>query len=67
MRAAMMKSNGEQLAGQAVRQGFSSQYSQRCNSTCRRFLLMNGEAASFLFSMANLGWGREIVDYFCVV
>ena len=31
-RAAMMKSNGEQLAGQAALQGFSSQYSQRSNS-----------------------------------
>ncbi len=31
-RAAMMKSNGEQLTGQATLQGFSSQYSQRSNS-----------------------------------
>jgi hypothetical protein len=31
-RAAMMKSAGEQLAGQASLQGFSSQYSHRNNS-----------------------------------
>jgi len=31
-RAAMMKSKGEQLTGQACLQGFSSQYSQRNSS-----------------------------------
>jgi hypothetical protein len=39
-RAAMMKSKGEQLAGQASLQGFSSQYSHRSNSVWSWCLVM---------------------------
>ena len=39
-RAAMMKSNGEQLTGQAFLQGFSSQYSHLSNSVWSWCLVM---------------------------
>src|SRR5512140_3416146 len=50
-RAAMMKSNGEQLAGQAFWHGLSSQYSQRWSSTWSRFLVINGDSMALLFSI----------------
>jgi hypothetical protein len=43
-RAAMIKSNGEQLAGQASLQGFSSQYSHLDSSSCSCALVMMSES-----------------------
>src|SRR3990172_5103533 len=53
-RAAMMKSNGEQLAGQAVLQGFSSQYSHLNSWAWSRCLVMIRESMFTFFSIEHL-------------
>src|SRR5512147_3030414 len=53
-RAAMMKSKGEQLTGQASLQGFSSQYSQRSNSVWSWCLVMIWVLILPFFSMEHL-------------
>jgi hypothetical protein len=53
-RAAMIKSNGEQLAGQATLQGFSSQYSHLDSSTWSCALVMMSEATVLVSMEAPL-------------
>jgi hypothetical protein len=60
-RAAMIKSAGEQWAGQASLQGFSSQYSQRNNSVWSWAGVMTSEL-TFTFSTEHL-WISYDVEF----
>jgi hypothetical protein len=58
-RAAMMKSKGEQLTGQACVQGLSSQYSQRSNSVWSWCRVMIRESTLPYFCMEHLNMDFE--------
>jgi hypothetical protein len=55
----MIKSNGEQLTGQAFVQGFSSQYSHRSNSAWSWCLVMIRESTLPFFCMEHLDFEFE--------
>jgi len=59
-----MKSNGEQLTGQAFVQGFSSQYSHLSNSAWSWCLVMILESTVPFFCMEHLDWKNEL-DFLC--
>jgi hypothetical protein len=58
-RAAMMKSKGEQLTGQALVQGFSSQYSHLSNSAWSWCLVMIRESTLPFLCMEHLDYEFE--------
>src|SRR5215207_3369221 len=63
-RAAIMKSNGEQLTGQARVQGFSSQYSHLSSSVWSCCLVMIRESTLPFFCMEHLDCEKEL-DLLC--
>jgi hypothetical protein len=63
-RAAIIKSKGEQLTGQALVQGFSSQYSHLSSSVWSWWLVMILESTVLFFCMEHLNSGNEL-DFLC--
>jgi hypothetical protein len=63
-RAAIMKSNGEQLTGHAWVQGFSSQYSHLSSSVWSWCLVMIRESTLPFFCMEHLNFEKEL-DLLC--
>jgi hypothetical protein len=63
-RAAMIKSNGEQLTGHAFVQGFSSQYSHLSNSVWSWCLAIILESTLPFLSMEHLNREKEL-DFSC--
>jgi hypothetical protein len=63
-RAAIMKSNGEQLTGQAFVQGFSSQYSHLSNSVWSWCFVMIRESTLLFVCIGHLIWEKEL-DLLC--
>jgi hypothetical protein len=63
-RAAMMKSNGEQLTGQAWMQGFSSQYSHRISSVWSWRLVRVRESTVPFFCMQHPNCEKDL-DLLC--
>ena len=63
-RAAIMKSKGEQLTGQAWVQGFSSQYSHLSSSVWSWCLVMMRESTLPFFCMEHLDCEKEL-DVLC--